>query len=108
MTDTAVIGLPHRERGELVRAVAEQPPGARELNLPEAAAYLRGQGPAPHKLPERPEAVEALPRGATPGKVLMGELRGRFGGGSGAVRGRCGQPQRVGRRPSYRPRTVVP
>ncbi|ARF55853.1 AMP-binding protein [Streptomyces gilvosporeus] len=82
VADAAVIGLPDRERGELVCAVVEQPSGAGELSLPAAVAYLRAQGLAPHKLPERLEVVEALPRGATLGKVLKGELRERFGGGA--------------------------
>ncbi len=76
----AVIGLPDPARGERVCAVVEQPPGTARLTLTEVVAHLRSQGLAPHKLPEQLEVVAALPRGATLGKVLKGELRKRLGG----------------------------
>ncbi|MCK7626294.1 AMP-binding protein [Streptomyces sp. RS10V-4] len=78
----AVIGLPDAERGELVCAVVEQPPGAGELTLGAVTARLLSQGLARHKLPERLEVVPALPRGATLRKVLKRDLRARFGGGA--------------------------
>ncbi|MCX5381806.1 class I adenylate-forming enzyme family protein [Streptomyces sp. NBC_00083] len=78
--DAAVIGLPDAERGELVCAVVEQPPGAAELTLPGVTAYLREQGLSVHKLPERLEVVAALPRNETLRKVLKYTLRERFGG----------------------------
>ncbi|KUL49002.1 cyclohex-1-ene-1-carboxylate:CoA ligase [Streptomyces sp. NRRL F-4489] len=81
----AVIGLPDAERGELVCAVVEQPPGARELTLGAVTERLLAQGLARHKLPERLEVLPALPRGATLRKVLKRELRERFGGGGGAT-----------------------
>ncbi|MFI5619522.1 class I adenylate-forming enzyme family protein [Streptomyces sp. NPDC051567] len=78
LADVAVIGLPDPERGERVCAVAEQPPGAPALTLPEVTAYLRARGLATHKLPEQLELVEALPRGDTLRKVLKYKLRERY------------------------------
>ncbi|SOD85778.1 class I adenylate-forming enzyme family protein [Streptomyces sp. Ag109_G2-15] len=76
--DVAVIGLPDAERGELVCAVIEQPPGVDGLTLPEVISYLRAEGLSVHKLPERLEVVEALPRNETLRKVLKYKLRERF------------------------------
>ncbi|MCD7441395.1 AMP-binding protein [Streptomyces lincolnensis] len=78
--DVAVVGLPDAERGELVCAVVEQPPGAGELTLAAVTSYLRAAGLATHKLPERLEVVDALPRGETLRKVLKYKLRERFSG----------------------------
>ncbi|MFE5189515.1 class I adenylate-forming enzyme family protein [Streptomyces sp. NPDC056628] len=76
--DVAVIGLPDTERGERVCAVVEQPPDAPELTLRELTSFLRGEGLSPHKLPERLEVVDALPRNETLRKVLKYRLRERF------------------------------
>ncbi|MFE3940572.1 class I adenylate-forming enzyme family protein [Streptomyces sp. NPDC059118] len=76
--DTAVIGLPDRERGELVCAVVEQPAGAGPLTLAQITAYLRAEGLSVHKLPERLEVVDALPRNEALRKVLKYRLRERF------------------------------
>jgi len=76
--DVAVIGLPDAERGERVCAVVEQPAGAGELTLEAVTAYLRAQGLSPHKLPERLEVVDALPRNETLRKILKYKLRERF------------------------------
>jgi acyl-CoA synthetase (AMP-forming)/AMP-acid ligase II len=76
--DVAVIGLPDAERGERVCAVVEQPPGAPELTLAAVTAYLRAEGLSVHKLPERLEVVDALPRGETLRKVLKYKLRERY------------------------------
>ncbi|WP_031225520.1 class I adenylate-forming enzyme family protein [Streptomyces roseochromogenus] len=78
--DAAVIGLSDAERGELVCAVVEQPPGSPELTLPSIVSYLRSAGLSVHKLPERLEVVEALPRNDTLRKVLKYKLRERFSG----------------------------
>ncbi|MFJ8049118.1 class I adenylate-forming enzyme family protein [Streptomyces luteogriseus] len=76
--DVAVIGLPDAARGELVCAVVEQPPGAEALTLSGVTAFLRAEGLSVHKLPERLEVVDALPRGETLRKVLKYKLRERY------------------------------
>ncbi|MGW1627231.1 AMP-binding enzyme, partial [Streptomyces sp. NPDC002172] len=78
VADAAVVGLPDAERGELVCAVVEQRPGTVALTLPEAVSYLRAEGLSVHKLPERLEVVDALPRNETLRKVLKYKLRERF------------------------------
>ncbi|NEE08704.1 AMP-binding protein [Streptomyces sp. SID7499] len=78
--DVAVIGLPDAARGELVCAVVEQPPGAEALTLADVTAFLRTEGLSVHKLPERLEVVDALPRGETLRKVLKYKLRERYSG----------------------------
>ncbi|MGX5214648.1 class I adenylate-forming enzyme family protein [Streptomyces violaceus] len=78
--DVAVIGLPDAARGELVCAVVEQPPDAEPLTLATATAHLRAEGLSVHKLPERLEVVDALPRGETLRKVLKYKLRERYSG----------------------------
>ncbi|KUO20416.1 class I adenylate-forming enzyme family protein [Streptomyces dysideae] len=83
--DVAVIGLPDAGRGELVCAVVEQPEGAEPLSLGAVTAYLRAEGLSTHKLPERLEVVDALPRNETLRKVLKYKLRERFSGQSGTV-----------------------
>ncbi|MFC9680478.1 class I adenylate-forming enzyme family protein [Streptomyces sp. NPDC056948] len=79
--DVAVIGLPDAARGELVCAVVEQPPGAEDLTLEAMTTHLRTEGLSVHKLPERLELVDALPRGETLRKVLKYKLRERYSGG---------------------------
>ncbi|PWI16279.1 cyclohexanecarboxylate-CoA ligase [Streptomyces sp. Act143] len=80
VADVAVVGLPDEERGELVCAVVEQRPGAAELTLPALTSYLRTEGLSVHKLPERLEVVDALPRNETLRKVLKYKLRERYAG----------------------------
>ncbi|MBL1099387.1 AMP-binding protein [Streptomyces coffeae] len=79
VADAAVIGLPDPVRGEMVCAVVEQPARARPLTLDGVTAHLRNAGLSVHKLPERLEVVDALPRNPTLGKVLKYRLRERFG-----------------------------
>ncbi|KUN21270.1 cyclohexanecarboxylate-CoA ligase [Streptomyces antibioticus] len=78
--DVAVVGLPDAERGELVCAVVEPAPGAPGLTLPDVVSYLRAEGLSVHKLPERLEVVDALPRNETLRKVLKYKLRERYSG----------------------------
>jgi acyl-CoA synthetase (AMP-forming)/AMP-acid ligase II len=70
----AVIGLPDRERGELVCAVVETEPGAAPLAFTEMSDFLQQAGLARYKVPERLEVVAALPRNAT-AKILKYQLR---------------------------------
>ncbi|MFE9030475.1 class I adenylate-forming enzyme family protein [Streptomyces iakyrus] len=76
--DVAVIGLPDAARGELVCAVVERLPGTEALTLATVTAFLRAEGLSVHKLPERLEVVDALPRGETLRKVLKYKLRDRY------------------------------
>lgn len=76
--DVAVIGLPDAARGELVCAVVEQPPGAEALTLSDVTTFLRTEGLSVHKLPERLEVVDTLPRGEPLRKVLKYKLRERY------------------------------
>ncbi|MFE9450689.1 class I adenylate-forming enzyme family protein [Streptomyces sp. NPDC006739] len=85
--DVAVIGLPDAARGELVCAVVERPPDGGELTLEAMTSYLRGQGLSVHKLPERLEVVDALPRNDTLRKVLKYRLRERYSGTPGDYSG---------------------
>ncbi|SNX61983.1 acyl-CoA synthetase (AMP-forming)/AMP-acid ligase II [Streptomyces sp. TLI_55] len=78
--DVAVVGLPDAERGELVCAVLEPAPGAAQLTLADVVSYLRAEGLSAHKLPERLEVVDALPRNETLRKVLKYKLRERYSG----------------------------
>ncbi|GAA3060543.1 class I adenylate-forming enzyme family protein [Streptomyces glomeratus] len=78
--DVAVIGLPDEECGERVCAVVERQPGAPELTLGTVVSYLRAEGLSVHKLPERLEVVDALPRNDTLRKVLKHKLRERYSG----------------------------
>ncbi|OPG04588.1 cyclohexanecarboxylate-CoA ligase [Streptomyces sp. GKU 895] len=80
--DVAVVGLPDAERGELVCAVLEPAPGAARLTLADVVSYLRAEGLSVHKLPERLEVVDALPRNETLRKVLKYKLRERYSGPS--------------------------
>ncbi|MDH6218311.1 class I adenylate-forming enzyme family protein [Streptomyces pseudovenezuelae] len=87
--DAAVIGLPDAERGELVCAVVERRAQDGELTLDAVTSYLRAEGLSVHKLPERLEVVDALPRNETLRKVLKYKLRERYSappGHSGTVK----------------------
>lgn len=73
----AVIGLPDRQRGELVCAVIETEPGNEPLSFEQMSDYLQQKGLARYKVPERLEIVEALPRNATL-KILKYKLRDSY------------------------------
>jgi cyclohexanecarboxylate-CoA ligase len=77
--DVAVIGVPDRERGEMVCAVVETAPGAEALSFDEMAAYCRDAGLMIQKTPERLEVVDALPRNQTLNKILKYKLREQYG-----------------------------
>jgi acyl-coenzyme A synthetase/AMP-(fatty) acid ligase len=77
VAEVAVIGLPDRERGELVCAVVETAAGAEPLTFVELQQYCRDAGLMTQKIPERLEFVGTMPRNATM-KILKYELRDRF------------------------------
>ena len=77
--DVAVIGVPDRERGEMVCAVVESAAGADALTFDEMAAHCREAGLMTQKIPERLEVVEALPRNQTLNKILKYQLREQYG-----------------------------
>ena len=78
VTESAVIGLPDPEWGEIVCAVVAPQPGSR-LKEDAILSALRDRL-ARFKLPRRIVFVEALPRNAM-GKVMKDELRRRFDNG---------------------------
>ena len=79
VAETAVIGLPDRERGERVCAVVTPAdPAAAPLTLDELTAHLRAAGLMTQKLPEQLETVGELPRGGPLNKVLKAALRERY------------------------------
>ncbi len=73
VADVAVVGVPDDERGELACAVVVAKPGE-VLGFVEMQDYLRGANLSAHKIPERLEFVESLPRNPS-GKVLKRDLR---------------------------------
>ena len=77
--DVAVIGVPDRERGEMVVAVVQSAPGEGELTFDEMVALCRDSGLMTQKIPERLEVVEALPRNETLNKILKYKLREQYG-----------------------------
>ena len=74
--DVTVIGLPDRERGELVCAVVVAPDG---LGFDEMASFLKGRGLMLQKIPERLEHLAEIPRNPS-GKVVKRDLQERFAG----------------------------
>jgi len=76
--DVAVIGLPDRERGELVCAVVEAPANGEALTFDEMVAACTDAGLMRQKIPERLEIVDKLPRNETLKKVLKYKLREMF------------------------------
>jgi acyl-CoA synthetase (AMP-forming)/AMP-acid ligase II len=74
--DVAAIGVPDPRTGERVCAVVVTRPGA-EIDLAAIVEHCSALGLPRHKIPERVEVLEALPRN-TLGKVLKKELQARF------------------------------
>ncbi|MFI6581621.1 class I adenylate-forming enzyme family protein [Embleya sp. NPDC050493] len=77
IAEAAIVALPDAVLGERACAVVVVAPGERTPTLAELTAFLRGRHIAVYKLPERLEAVEALPRNPV-GKVRKAQLRARF------------------------------
>jgi acyl-CoA synthetase (AMP-forming)/AMP-acid ligase II len=82
VAEAAVVGVPDAERGELACAVivakTPLPEGDEPITFREMVDYLDGTQLSKHKIPERLELVDALPRNPT-GKILKKDLRARFG-----------------------------
>jgi cyclohexanecarboxylate-CoA ligase len=77
VTEVAVIGLPDRERGELVCAVVELAAGADDLTLDELAHHCRAHGLMRQKIPEQLELRSTWPRAGT-GKIVKKALREEY------------------------------
>lgn len=78
IADVAVVGVPDVERGEMVCCVVV-PRAGEAATLEELCDYLRRQGLAVFKLPERLVPLQELPYNAG-GKVLKQALRDRLSG----------------------------
>ena len=78
VADVAVIGLPDRDRGELVCAVVQSAADADPLTFETMVAHLSAAGLMAQKVPERLEIVDALPRNETLNKILKYKLREQF------------------------------
>jgi cyclohexanecarboxylate-CoA ligase len=77
VANVAAIGLPDKERGELVCVVIEPVPDQESITFAEMTAYLREAGLMTQKIPERLEIIDSMPRNATL-KILKHELRARY------------------------------
>ena len=78
VADIAVLGVPHEEFGEQVKAVVQVAPGTQpgpDLEA-ELIAYCRGRL-AHYKCPRSVDFISRLPRSES-GKLLSAELRSRF------------------------------
>jgi cyclohexanecarboxylate-CoA ligase len=77
VADAAVIGVADNERGEMAVAVVVSKADAQPLTMTSMVQFLKDQSLSAHKIPERLEFVEALPRNPS-GKVLKKDLRVTF------------------------------
>lgn len=73
--DAAVIGIPHEEFGEQVKAFIEVKPG-RQIDIDELHRHA-GEHLASYKRPKSFEIIDELPRNLT-GKILKRELRAPY------------------------------
>lgn len=74
VADASIVGIPDPATGERACAVVVLRAGTGKLDLPTIHTFLRAQGIATFKLPERLILRETLPRN-TIGKVLKHEIR---------------------------------
>ena len=74
VADVRVVAMPDRIFGEKACAYVIMRPGQRPPDVPALGAFLRAQGLASFKLPERIEAIEGFPV-TGPGKVDKAALR---------------------------------
>ena len=74
VAEVSVVGLPDRDRGELVCAVVRLTDPSAALSLDDVAAHLRAAGLMTQKIPERLELVTELPKTGL-GKVSKKELQ---------------------------------
>jgi acyl-CoA synthetase (AMP-forming)/AMP-acid ligase II len=77
VAEVSVVGLPDRERGELVCAVVRMQDTSADLGLGDVAAHLRSCGLMVQKVPERLELMTELPKTGL-GKVDKRALRLRL------------------------------
>jgi cyclohexanecarboxylate-CoA ligase len=77
VAEVAVIGLPDRERGELVCAVVQLADSAEPLTLSELVAFCRAAGLMTQKIPEQLEVRTDWPRAGT-GKIVKKALRDEY------------------------------
>jgi acyl-CoA synthetase (AMP-forming)/AMP-acid ligase II len=75
LREAAVVGVPDDTLGERM-CLAAVPAEGRDITLPAVCAWLKAQGLAVFKLPERLVVLDALPRSAM-NKVLRNDLRER-------------------------------
>jgi len=79
VAEAAVIGLPDPKVGELCCAVVASRDQTDPITMEEMAAFLKARGLRTQAIPERLEAVDALPRNPT-GKVLKHQLQEKYKG----------------------------
>lgn len=78
VADVAVVGLPDSASGEIACAIVVNKDGA-SLTFDDLVTFLKDAELSRHKIPERLEIVDALPRNPS-GKVLKKDLRATYGG----------------------------
>ncbi|MGA1541335.1 MAG: AMP-binding enzyme [Ilumatobacteraceae bacterium] len=78
VADVAVVGLPDSASGEIACAIVVNKDGA-SLTFDDMVTFLKDAELSRHKIPERLEIVDALPRNPS-GKVLKKDLRATYGG----------------------------
>ena len=77
IADVAVLGIPDKERGEMVVAFVVPADPAAPPTLKQVYDHCRAAGLMTQKIPERLEVIDAMPRNPS-GKVPKHELRARI------------------------------